>query len=150
MRRWHWLATAALPLAVLLLWAVRGESGPDVLELPRGLEVGTATVLTVAALLTTAALLACAWNLRAGLVALGGVMFAMALFWPAVQDNRYSGEVIISFGGGHGLHENDWYALGPAAVGAIALVAARQLDAAPDPGPADAADPEADTEPEPE
>ncbi|MEY4230117.1 MAG: hypothetical protein RLZZ362_966, partial [Actinomycetota bacterium] len=40
-----------------------------------------------------------------------------------------------SLRGSHGLHANDWYALGPAAIGVVALVVAWKLD------PDDADDP---------
>ncbi|MEX0847406.1 MAG: hypothetical protein WD023_06475 [Ilumatobacteraceae bacterium] len=128
MRRWPWLVAAAAPLVALLLWVLDGESGPQTLDLPRGVEVSSAAVMTIVASLTTASLVACAWNARIGLIALAVVMGGTALFWPAVQDNRYSGDIVISFGNRHGIHMNDWYALGPAAIGALALVVAWKLE----------------------
>jgi len=129
MRRWPWLVAAAAPLLALMLWALQGTTGPQTLLLPRGNEVSTAAVMTVVAVLLAASLALGAWNPRLGLVALGIVMGGTAVFWPAVQDNRYSGAVVIVLSGSHGLHENDWYALGPAAIGAVALVGAWKLNA---------------------
>jgi hypothetical protein len=125
--RWPWLVAAAAPLLALLLWALQGTTGPQTLLLPRGNEVSTAAVMTVVAVLLAASLALGAWNPRLGLVALGIVMGGIAVFWPAVQDNRYSGDVVIVLSGSHGLHANDWYALGPAAIGAVALVVAWKL-----------------------
>jgi hypothetical protein len=127
MRRWPWLVAAAVPL-VALLWALRGTNGPQTLLLPRGHEVSTAAVMTVVAVLLAASLALGAWNPRLGLVAIGLVMGGIAVFWPALQDSRYSGGIVISLSDSHGLHANDWYALGPAAIGAVALVVAWKLD----------------------
>jgi hypothetical protein len=128
-RRWPWLIAAAAPVLALLAWVLLGEAGPQTLLLPRGRTVSTFAVLAITAALITGSLLLCACRLRAGLVALAVSMGGIAILWPAVQDNRYSGDIVLALGNQHGLHANDWLALGPAAVGAAALAAAWKLGA---------------------
>lgn len=122
-----WLLIAPAPLLALGLWVAAGERGPELLMLPRGQTASTRFVLTLVAVLLCAACVLCAWHRVAGLVALGFVLMGVALFWPSVQENRFSGPVLFTFDDRHGVHRNDLLALVPLglAVGAFAVAAKR-------------------------
>jgi hypothetical protein len=122
----RWLAAAAAPLVVLAGWVATGRRGPERLELPRSQAVDTSTVMVVAALALSGALLYCARHRTRGLVVLGLVLVAIAGFWPIVQENKFSGPVLVGVGN-HGLHRNDALALIPAGLGlAVITIAGRR------------------------
>lgn len=116
----RWAALAAVPLVVLAGWVVTGTRGPDRLELPFGQVVDTSTVMALTALALTAALAWVAVDRTWGLVALGLVLVAIAGFWPIVQENKFSGPVVVEVGT-HGLHRNDALALIPGGLGLAAM-----------------------------
>ncbi len=117
-----WLVGALVPLAVLAAWFASDRRGPDTLMLWRGHQVSTALVLVMAAVGLSGAMVVAAWRPPLGLALMAVVLLVMAAFWPAVQENPFSGRTVVSFGR-RGLHENDLLALIPgiAGLGAAAM-----------------------------
>jgi hypothetical protein len=121
----RWAALAAVPLVVLVAWIATGTRGPDRLWLPFGQVVDTSTVMALTALALTVALAWCAISRWWGLMALGLLLMAIAGFWPIVQENKFSGPVVVGIGT-HGLHRNDALALVPGGLGLAAIVVAER------------------------
>jgi hypothetical protein len=121
-----WLVGALVPLAVLAAWFLGDRRGPDTLLLWRGHEVSTALVLVLAAGGLGGAMAAAAWRPPLGLALMAAVLLGMAAFWPAVQENPFSGPTVVSFGR-RGLHENDLLAVVPGVAGLAAAAAAWHL-----------------------
>ncbi len=119
-----WLAAAAVPLVVLVLWWSAGEPGPATLVFPRGIEVSLRTVASLAAVSCSVACLVAVVHRAAGLVLLATLLGASAVSWPLIQDNPVSGQVIHGGVAGHGVHVNDLLAVLPAAAALACLVAA--------------------------
>ena len=115
---------APLPLLALGLWLAAGARGPDRLMLPRHETASTRFVLTFVAVSLCAACVLCAWHRVAGLLALSLVLVGVAGFWPSVQENQFSGPVLLTFSDRHGLHRNDLLAVVPLGLALAAVVAA--------------------------
>lgn len=119
----RWVQLAALPLVVLVGWVVTGTRGPEQLALPRSQVVDTSIVMALTAIALTGALVWVSVDRTRGLLALGLVLLAIAGFWPIVQENKFSGPVVLGVGT-HGLHRNDALALVPAGLGLAAVASA--------------------------
>ena len=119
-----WLLIAPTPLLALGLWIAAGERGPERLMLPRHETASTRFVLTLVAVSLCAACVLCAFHRVAGLFTLSVVLVCVAGFWPSVQENRFSGPVLMTFSESHGLHRNDLLAIVPLGLAVAAFVAA--------------------------
>jgi hypothetical protein len=117
-----WIAVALAPLVFIAWWVIEGERGPAYILLPRDIHVTTQSVMVAAALALSGACLLCAWRQVVGLFCLAVVLAAIAAFWPIVQQNKFSGPVVVVFPGRHGLHRNDLLAVVPATAAIVAFV----------------------------
>jgi hypothetical protein len=117
-----WIVAALAPLVFVAWWVIGGERGPERVLLPRDITISTQSVIIAAALMLSGACVLCAWRPVLGLFALAAVLAGIAVFWPIVQQNRYSGPVVAQFRGRHGLHRNDLLAVVPATAAIVAFV----------------------------